>query len=87
MKVLSIFLVAIAQFSVAIEIRCTHRANSWTARGPIQECFVENVIVSSPNEEVKKMILHDYTTIKSFFIHKSPLCLFMPRGVETISWK
>jgi hypothetical protein len=43
---------------------------------------VEYLKVSSSDEVVTKLNKHGYTTIKSFFIHRSVNCLYMPKGVE-----
>ena len=75
-------IVAIASLSSAVELTCKHNMNSWTGRGRIQECLVDYLQVSSPDEVVTKLYKHDYTTIKSFFIHQSEKCLYMPKGVE-----
>lgn len=76
------YVLSIASFSSAVEINCDHQRNVWTKRGPIQECLVEYLVVSSSDEVVTKLNKHDYTTIKSFFILKSMRCLYMLKGVE-----
>jgi hypothetical protein len=77
-----VLICSIAQLSSAVEIKCEHKRNNWTNRGPIQECLVEYLKVSSPDEVVTKLNKHGYTSIKSFFIHRSVNCLYMPKGVE-----
>lgn len=75
-------LLTIASLSAAVEIKCQHKINYWTKRGRLQECLVELLKVSSPDEVVTKLNKHDYTTIKSFFIHQSIDCIYLPKGVE-----
>lgn len=75
-------LMLISSHCLAVEIKCHHQRNSWTSRGPLQECLVEDLMVASSSEVVETLNKHDYLTIKSFFIHKSPLCLYLPIGIE-----
>lgn len=77
-----LYLTLISSYCLAVKIKCHHQRNSWTSRGPIQECIVEDLIVGSSSEVVESLNKHDYLTIKSFFIHKSPLCLYLPIGIE-----
>jgi hypothetical protein len=83
-NLVKVFLAVLLNISTAkaIDIKCHHQKNAWTTRGPLQECLVENLVVSNKNVVVEKLNKHDYHTIKYFYIHKSPLCLFMPSGIE-----
>lgn len=67
---------------LTVQIKCKHQQNSWTYRGPIQECLVDDLEVSDSNETVTSLIKHDYISIKSFFIHDSPKCFYLPKGIE-----
>lgn len=77
-----LYLMLISSYCLAVNIKCHHQRNSWTSRGALQECLVEDLMVASSTEVVESLNKHDYLTIKSFFIHKSPLCLYLPIGIE-----
>lgn len=80
-KKICFILLVIASLTRAVKIKCNHQRNAWTSRGSLQECLVEDLIVSSDEEVVTNLESHGYTTIRSFFIHKSPLCNYIPSGV------
>lgn len=77
-----LFLASLIKMCISVEIYCHHQRNAWTSLGPLQECIVENLVITQPNDTVTRLNKHNYLTVKSFFIHKSQKCDFMPVGIE-----
>lgn len=67
-----------------LELHCEIQQNFWTPFGRLEECLVMNISVITPHDNVSSISNQflNLDEIKSFYIYKSPLCAYIPFGIE-----